>query len=281
MRLPDRSRLWQFTLLVILLGPPLGILVSWRDLDTIDFLGETDPNALSSWVTRIATGLALLSALLIVTSRMFPGWFRHMRRRQLSRRELLSTARAPASVWLLSGFVAFLLGNILLPGLFGAQPHLLPKYGYVLIVGLAAYWARDVDPNRVIVVARWGLLLMLGASLIVALVAPEVAVVTDNTRASFIGVRLWGLGSNPNSIAALGLVLLGLCVHTPFHSKLLTIAGAATGAAVVLTAQSQTVWIATAIVMPLMLFYRLLEASASNIRARPLTSMVLLLVLFG
>ncbi|MEZ5654147.1 MAG: O-antigen ligase family protein [Burkholderiaceae bacterium] len=63
--------------------------------------------------------------------------------------------------------------------------------------------------------------------------------------------------------------------------KLLTLAGAATGAAVVLTAQSQTVWIATAIVMPLMLFYRLLEASASNIRARPLTSMVLLLMLFG
>ncbi|MEZ5654146.1 MAG: hypothetical protein R3E87_26720 [Burkholderiaceae bacterium] len=155
MRLPDRSRLWQFTLLVILLRPPLGILVSWRDLDTIDFLGEADPNALSSWVTRIATGLALLSALLIVTSRMFPGWFRRIRRRRLSRRELLSTVRAPASVWLLSGFVAFLLGNILLPGLFGAQPHLLPKYGYVLIVGLAAYWARDVDPNRVIVVARW------------------------------------------------------------------------------------------------------------------------------
>ncbi|MEZ5659068.1 MAG: hypothetical protein R3E83_11220 [Burkholderiaceae bacterium] len=80
-----------------------------------------------------------------------------------------------------------------------------PKYFYLFALGVRAYLARDVRTSRVIACARWGLLIMLGASLIMMVLNPDTLTYNEElTRASFITVRLWGLGSNPNSIAALG-----------------------------------------------------------------------------
>src|SRR5690606_19214017 len=80
---------------------------------------------------------------------------------------------------------------------------------------------------------------------------------SQETRLPGMTYRYWGLGSNPNSIAPLALLLMLLTIHRPFPYKLLTLLALAVGALVLLLAQSQTTWGAAALVLAPFAVYRL------------------------
>ena len=59
-----------------------------------------------------------------------------------------------------------------------------------------------------------------------------------------ISIRLWGLGSNANSIGPLAFLLLILTLHKPFARKWLQVMTIVLALAVIVLSQSKTAWVA-------------------------------------
>lgn len=234
---------------LVALAPPAGVLLSGRDLGDIDFMAGIDAGGLSAWLLRLSTASIVGLALVSIVGRLFRG-------------QAAGTVVADAThagLPLMLGFLAYYAGNVLLPAAFGTVPSFAIQMLYPLAVVGAIYMSRHREPSEWLDAVKWSLLAFMLASLLASAVDPGLTTQYDSREARLPGIayRYWGLGSNPNSIAPLALLLMLLTVHRPFGAKLLTVVALAAGALVLLLAQSQTTWGAAALVLVPFTVYRL------------------------
>ena len=210
-----------------------------------------------------------------------------LKRRSKPRAALTFFRSDSLSVTLLAALLIYMTGNIVMPALFGAIPHFQLHFAYLFIVMIGAYASRHYPPSRTLDVAKLCLMLMLVAGLIAAVLRPDLALDygAQEKRIDAIDFRLWGLGSGPNSVGPLAVLLLILLVHKPFRLKLLTLIAVASAAITLVLSQSQTAWTAAAVILPLMLIYRnLAQWLDTGLRRRPLLLLIgapLVLFLIG
>lgn len=142
-------------------------------------------------------------------------------------------------------FFAFFTATVSLNGLLGTHPAFIHNLYYFLLVTTAVYLARDENLELMLRFARDALLIFLGGSLLLALIKPGMTLQPAYQGwIPGLSIRLWGLGSNPNSIGPLALLFLLLLFLQPYGHRLLRAAAWATGFAVLLLAQSKTSWLA-------------------------------------
>jgi O-antigen ligase len=154
-------------------------------------------------------------------------------------------------------FVGYFIGNAVLNSAFGAHPEFIHNTFYAIFVFTAAYFARHESLNDTVRFAKWALLGMMLLSLAVAVIKPQLAVQPSYKGwVPGLSIRLWGVGSNPNSIGPLALLLLMLESMLPtrrFWLRWLTILSAL---AVFVLAQSKTVWAAGIVAFAVIFWYR-------------------------
>ena len=230
-------------LAMMAISPALGLMINGRNLQAIDAFDAVAVGEAASWLLRLSTLTAVaMLALVVFGSHVRQLW-------------------APAHKTQISVFVGCLLyvaTNVIAPGLFGHTTGIGRTYFYVLLLFVAIYAARDDGFERLVVGAKWSLLILLVASFLYAVVRPDAALrsYAAELRLPFVPFRFWGLGSGPNSIGPLALVLVLLAIARPFSTRLLQGLALVSGGAVVVLAQSQTTWIAMGLIMPGLLYFR-------------------------
>lgn len=173
----------------------------------------------------------------------------------------------PAGQLLFAAFLAYYVCNALLNALFGTEPAFTHNTLYVPIAMAAVFVWRDQPLAPFLRAAKWTLAALMLLSLLAAVVKPELAV-----QPSYKGwipgvhVRLWGAGSNPNSIGPLGLLLVLLELMNPSRRWPTRWLLYALGGAVLLMAQSKTAWLAAAVVAPLILWFHMGRAPTGGMR---------------
>lgn len=170
---------------------------------------------------------------------------------------------------LFAAFLFFFVTNDVLNNIFGIKPVFDQKLIYPALVFCAAYLSRDKGFTPMIDATKWGLLLFCIASVVAIVLFPQVAVQQNYAGIlPSIHVRLWGLGSNPNSIGPLALVLLLLQIYRPFGNRLLQLFGYAAGLFVLVLSQSKTAWAAALIAIPTLWWGHMLYAAQTQNRWR-------------
>ena len=253
--LEGRYRRWVLPALaaIIALAPPLGVLLSGRNLADIDFMAGMDAGGLAAWLLRLSTAAVVGLSLVRIVGRFY--------RVQAGRsRDAAAVADAThAGLPLLLGFCAYYVGNVLLPAAFGTVPSFAVQMLYPLAVVGAIYMSRNHEPSEWLDAVKWSLLAFLAGSLVASAIDPGLTTQYDSREARLPGItyRYWGLGSNPNGIAPLALLLMLLTIHRPFGRAPVTLLALAVGALILLLAQSQTTWGAAALVLVPFTVYRL------------------------
>lgn len=163
----------------------------------------------------------------------------------------------PPGQLLFGAFIAYYVCNALLNALFGTEPAFTHNTLYVPIAMAAVFVWRDQPIGPFLRVAKWTLAVFMAASLLVAVLKPELAVQPGyKSWLPGLNFRLWGLGSNPNSLGPLALLLVLLELMSPSRRSLVRLAMFSLGAAVLLLAQSKTAWVAALAVVPVITWYR-------------------------
>ena len=270
--LEGRYRRWVLPALatLIALAPPAGVLLSGRDLSNIDFMAGMDAGGLSAWLLRLSTASIVGIALVRIIGRLFRSHAVQARSASAAAAEA-----AHAGLPLFLGFCAYYVGNVLLPAAFGTVPSFAVQMLYPLAVVGAIYMSRHYEPSDWLDAVKWSLLAFLVASLLASAIDSGLTTQygSQETRLPGMTYRYWGLGSNPNSIAPLALLLMLLTIHRPFGFKLLTLLALALGALVLLLAQSQTTWGAAALVLAPFTVYCLSHRKGAPAAARGWTPM--------
>jgi O-antigen ligase len=173
----------------------------------------------------------------------------------------------PAGQLLFAFFMAYYVCNSLLNALFGTEPAFTHNTLYVPIAMAAVFVWRDQPLAPFLRTAKWALAAFMLVSLVAAVLKPELAV-QPNYKGWIPGlnIRLWGVGSNPNSIGPLGLLLILLELMAPGRRWPMRWLAFALGAAVLLMAQSKTAWLAALVVAPLILWFRVGRAPTGGMR---------------
>ncbi len=218
-------------------------LADGRDLDAINFVAVVAPDSSAAWIGRLTTATILITAALVVL---------------LTQQRAGNTRTGKRQVqWLAASLVVFGLGHTLLPSFLGAVPSFDPGTLYAFAVLAAAFSARSLPASTFFSAMKGSLLAMMIAGLAVTMIKPEMTLqyVSADLRLPYIDFRYWGVGSNPNNIAPLALLLALLNIHTPYKLHLLNIVVFAVAGVTILLSQSQTTWAATMIVLPIFVFY--------------------------
>lgn len=139
-------------------------------------------------------------------------------------------------------FSLFYFTNIILNNIFGTKPVIDWKFLYPFIIFSTIFLSRNKDTNFSIQGIKFGLLFFLFGSIIAAMVLPKISLQLNYIGLPGINIRLWGLGSNPNSIGPLALIFLLLVAHKPFNRRLLQYSAISMGVCVLLLSQSKTAW---------------------------------------
>lgn len=253
--------------IAVMLGlvPAIGVLLSGRDVTkAIDFTASSETSALLVWFLRLSSATIVGLSLVRIGATL------------MSRER-----REPGPAPLLLAFLTYFACNYLLNAVFGSVPAIptVPSI-YVALVLCAVYLSRDVDPVATIRLAKVALMVVMVASLAPFLWNAGLVrqVETAEIRIPGVGFRLFGVGSNPNSIATLALMNLLLSLHQRFGSRLLELANVAVTAAVLVLAQSQTSWLAALIAVPVLLIGR---SGAKLLDRRTLVALSVLVMLLA
>ncbi len=174
--------------------------------------------------------------------------------------------RLPGQLLLVS-FLVFYVCNELLNSAFGTYPAFSHNTLYVPLVFGAVYLGRN-EPIEDF--ARWAKIALLGLmllSLVAAVALPSVAL-EPNYKSWIPGlkVRLWGVGSNPNSIGPLAVLLILLELLYPASTRTRRTLIIVSALAVLLLAQSKTAILAGLLVAPIVVWYRLGRHPAGGVR---------------
>lgn len=230
-------------LIMMTLGPAAAVVLTGRNLASFDSLEPLEASALAGWVLRLCS---LASVAALATAILIGGVLRSTRK------------TTPWAMLLMIAYLVFFATNVLSPGLFGAVPGIERSFLYMPLLFVAIYVGSSDDPGLSLDAAKWSLLILLLASFALSAVWPGATLrgYAEELRLPLIPFRFWGLGSGPNSIAPLGLILLLLTISRPFGNRFWQWAAWSAAGLTILLAQSQTTWIATAIIVPPMLLYR-------------------------
>jgi len=230
---------------LIVFGIAAGSLLSGRnltyasiDIESINAMGESGGGG---------SVLRLISFTLVGIggARIF-GWI-------LDRKRFATTGGAA----LFMAFVAYFFATVVLNSAFGSYPAFIHNNYYFLAVASALYLARAERLDTIVKLARTALLFFLVLSLLAAVAKPSLAV-----QPSYKGwipglsIRLWGLGSNPNSIGPLALLFLLLHYMQPYARRWMQFAGVGAALLVLALAQSKTAWVAGAAAASVLFWHR-------------------------
>lgn len=258
-RLPRRA--WFGLIVILTLAPPLVMLLDGRDVDALNFINIVDPDSSAAWAGRLATGALLLLATVVIF---------------LTPQRTISSSGTKTRIrWLVAAVVIFFVGHTLLPAFFGAIPNFDPSDIYAMAIIGAAISARSLPSHVFFTAMKASLLALMIGGFIVALIKPEIAIqyVSADLRLPSVDFRFWGIGSSPNNIAPLALLLLLLTIHTPYKSTVLNLVTIAAGAITLLLAQSQTTWAAALVVLPAFTLYCKTPKPIKKARINPLLAM--------
>ena len=248
----------------MVLGTALSSLLSGRDLkyafrniESIAFGAEGG----GSGVLRLITAFILATGAATVIAELFS--------RGRRGRALAQQAAKPASGGqaLLLAYAAFFLCNAIFNAAFGTKPAFVHNLLYLPVAFAAVYVWRREPIDTFVRLARWMLIAFMVGSLVLALARPALAL-----QPAYKGwvpgltVRLWGLGSNPNSIGPLALLLLLLEWMQPSRRLLLRLMVVALALVVLVMAQSKTAWAAGLAMAVVVAWYRLGKAPTGGVR---------------
>ena len=243
-------------LLAVLLGPSVGIILSGRDLQQPETLDPGNLNALSEWLLRLITiGIVGMAAVVVGD-------------RCLRRDRQWPDA---GQLWLAGSFALYFIGNVVVPGILGAEPVFQRNYFYVALVFAAIYARREDGVGFLVDGLKWTLVAFMAASFVYALVNPDGALRTyaPELRLPLVPFRFWGLGPSSNAMGPLALVAILLLIVRPIDGRWAGLFSGGVAWAVLLLAQSQTAWIATVLIVPPLLAYRYCLRRYGGIRWRP------------
>src|SRR5205085_2043701 len=157
--------------------------------------------------------------------------------------------------------------NTVLSSAFGAQPSFVYYLYYAPFFFLAVFVSRGQGPELTVRFLKLALLGFLAASLVLALVAPDLTIQRwYDGRLPGIDFRFWGLDRHPNAMAPMALLYLLLALHQPFERRWLQRLGLVAGLAVLFLTQSATTWTAAAIALPTLLILRSLVSPPAERR---------------
>ena len=244
------------------LGIAVSSLLSSRNLALaekhIDLISEQPGGG--TWILRLIT----LSIVSIALAKLIGAFMRRQ-----------SVAVAPGTP-LFVALMVYIVASNFLPSAFGTVPTFVHSLFYPALIFSAAWAARRESPEATLSAAKAALYTLMIGSLIAAVIVPAIAVQPDyQGLIPGLNIRLWGLGSNANSIGPLALLTLLMEYLQPTRKRWLrALLMTATGLVFVL-AQSKTVWVALLIVLAILTWYRWATKN------RQQASMVFLLVLLG
>ena len=176
------------------------------------------------------------------------------------------TGKPPQNLWkpiLLTFFVC----NNILNSFFGTYPSFSHNTVYVALVFIAVYMSRNESIDDFIRSTKASLLGLMVLSLLAAVAMPSLAVQFDYKGwIPGLNVRLWGVGSNPNSIGPLSLLLMLLEMYRPTSNKVWRVLNYGLGLAVFVLAQSKTAWAVGFMVLPFLAWSRYGRAPTGGVR---------------
>lgn len=196
-----------------------------------------------SWILRLLTAAILAMSVTVI----FAPWAKRERH---------------ANVWptyLFFAFAAFFVCNNVLNSAFGTEPAFIHNLFYPFFV-FAAVHATDGRQSHlpmVVGAAKIALIGLMLGSLALAALKPDMAI-QPNYHGWVPGLnsRLWGVGSNANSIGPLALLLL-LCEYMhPYRQRWIRWPVVALALIVFVYAQSKTVFAAAAAIILILAWYR-------------------------
>lgn len=171
-------------------------------------------------------------------------------------RSRLSRAEPVGGQALFVTLLLFFLSTHVLSAVFGAQPAFVHNSYYPILVFAAFFMARTEGTERSIDALKQGLLLVMLGSLVVAVAMPSLAVQTDYPGwIPGFKIRLWGLGSNANSIGPLALLLALLLFYRPYGQRWVNVIAILSLLAVFVLSQSKTVWAAGFVCLLILMLY--------------------------
>lgn len=271
LQLERRFRRWLILAVVPLmtLGIALSTLFSRRVLtyayEDIQSIGGGGPSGGTN-VLRVVTLIILALCLVLVIARLFKN-----RARQ-------ATAPAGGGQALFVAFLIYFVANAVINGIFGTRPAFVHNNMYMPLLFAAVFVVRDLPVADFIRTAKFALVCMMVFSLAAAFVIPD-ATVQPNYRNGWIpGLtsRLWGLGSNPNSLAPMAVLLLLLEWASPSRSWAHRLIVVGPALIVLLLAQSKTTLAALMGLAPVLVWYRWGKAPQGGARIGFVLTMVVL-----
>ena len=205
------------------------VLLSGRDLSQMfEELAkgtETVPAA-QAWLQRLVS----LLLLLISAERLVDHFANH------------KPLPAPVLAWAL---VAYWVGTVGLPAVFGSHPRVSHDYVYSLVIGLAALLATEADRERVLAAVRTALFSFMLASVLLVLVKPRLVLDLSYDQGLLPGVpRFGGLAPHPVALGLFAQAFLLCLWASPFARRWLNVFAWVLGLGVLFFAQSKTAWIA-------------------------------------
>jgi len=183
-------------------------------------------------------------------------------------------------------FSAYFISHTLLNGFLGTQPTFAHNILYSLAIFAAINASRRESLAQTISFAKIALFSLMALSLLAAVLMPNLAY-ESGYRGWIPGlsIRLWGVGSNANSIGPLALVALLLEYMQPYKKRWLHWLVSLVTVCVFILAQSKTVWFAAVVIVFVLAWYRMTKPKRGiDIRLLLLligvTSLALLSILF-
>lgn len=167
-----------------------------------------------------------------------------------------SSVPAPGTPLFVALMIYVVAVNVL-PGALGTEPAFVHSLFYSMVVFAAAWAGRHEALGATIQLAKYALYGIMFASLLAAVVVPNIAV--QPNYSGLIPVfkfRMWGLGSNANSIGPLALLTLLLEYLEPTPRTWLRVLLLCASGLVFILAQSKTAWVALIVVLVVLAWYR-------------------------
>ncbi len=262
-------RAWPALIALLALWPALMVVLSRRHVDALELAGEYPPDSIYSWMGRL--GALTILALAAATIAFGP-------QKTKTPRTGLDRTGLDRTWPILVALTVYLIGTSIMPALFGAVPHFQTGALHAFVVLYAAYAVRRLPSKRFLAALKGSLLFLMLAGLATIVLAPGLSVQTDVTdlRLPFLEFRFWGIGSSPNNIAPLALLLLMLTIHTPFRMMGWTVLAWLSATLTIILSQSLTTWSAGLLVVPAFAFYCLTPKPIRKARISPLLAIVAL-----
>ncbi|WP_296509189.1 O-antigen ligase family protein [Rhodoferax sp.] len=160
----------------------------------------------------------------------------------------------------MSLFVALLtlfLSHNVLSSMFGTQPVFIHNLFYTIFAFAALYAARRDPLEPVITTVKVTLYALMLLSLVLCVTNPDMALQPGYKGwIPVVTVRLWGVGSNANSIGPLALLALLMEYMQPTKMRSWRWICISMTLVVFLLAQSKTVWFVSILLIPVLAWYR-------------------------